>query len=90
MANEKLGVRYRTVTRKSSIGELYSTCVQWGLTFWNLNKHHCFIVLHISIWEGGSELFSGGAKPTKGPPWWLDCVAKLQLGFQMQLARKRT
>jgi len=23
------------------------TFVQWGLTFWNLNKHHCFIVLHI-------------------------------------------
>jgi len=38
-------------------------------------------VLHISIWEGGLELCFGGAKPTKGPPWWLDCVAKLQLAF---------
>jgi len=67
--------------QKLSIGELYGTFVQWGLTFWNLNKHHCFIVLHISIWKGGSELCFGGAKPTKGPPWWLDCVAKLQLVF---------
>jgi len=57
----------RTVTRKSSIGELYSTFVQWGLTFWNLNKHHCFVVLHILIWEGGLELCFRVAKSTKGP-----------------------
>ena len=70
--------------QKVSIGELYSTFVfvQWGLTFWNLNKHHCFIVLHISNWEGGLEICFGGGKPTKGPPWWLDCVAKLQLAFK--------
>jgi len=37
----------RTVTRKPSIGKGGFTFVQWGLTFWHLNKHHCFIVLHI-------------------------------------------
>ena len=67
--------------QKVSIGELYSTFVQWGLTFWNLNKHHCFIVPRISIWEGDWS-FVWRDKPTKGPPWWLDCVAKLQLAFQ--------
>jgi len=41
--------------------------VQWGLTFCNLNKHHCFIVLHISIW-GRLELCFGGAKLTKVLP----------------------
>ena len=56
----------RTVTRKFSIGELYSTFVQWGLTFWNLNKHHSFIVLHISIWAERLELCFRAAKP-KGP-----------------------
>ena len=45
----------------------YIWFVQWVLTFWNLNKHHCFIVLHISICEGGLEFCFGGAKPTKGP-----------------------
>ena len=53
--------------QKVSVGELYSTFLQWGSTFWNLNKHHCFIVLHISIWERGLELCFGGAEPTKGP-----------------------
>jgi len=53
--------------QKVSIRELYSAFVQWGLTFWNLNKHHCFIVLHISIWEGGLELCFGEAKPPKAP-----------------------
>jgi len=58
----------RTVTRKSSIGELYSTFVQWGLTwFWNLNKHHCFIVLHISTWEGDWSFVSEGLSPPKVP-----------------------
>ena len=41
--------------------------MQWGLTFWNLNKHHCFIVLHISF-AGGLELCFGGGKRTKAPP----------------------
>jgi len=31
------------------------------LTFWTLNKHHCFIVLHISIWGRGLELCFGEA-----------------------------
>ena len=52
-----------------AVGGLYrGRCiVQWGLTFCNLNKHHCFIVLHISIW-GRLELCFGGAKLTKVLP----------------------
>jgi len=57
----------RTVTRKSSIGELYSTFVQQGLTFWNFNKHHCFVVLHISIWVGQWSFVSEGLSPPKAP-----------------------
>jgi len=79
----------RTVTSKSSIGELYSTFVQWGLTFWNLNKHHCFIVLYISIWEGGLELCFGRAKPTKDPVVTGLC-GKTSAWFLMQLTRKST
>jgi len=52
----------RTVTRKSSIGGLHCTFVQWALTFWNLNKYHCFIVLHISIW-GCRSFVSEGLNP---------------------------
>jgi len=39
--------------------------VQWGLTFWNLNKQHCFIVFHISVWRG-LELCFGWAKTPRG------------------------
>jgi len=39
------------------------------LKFEQTSLHHCFVVLHTSIWEGGLELCFGGAKPTKGPPW---------------------
>ena len=83
----------RTVTRKSSISELYSTLCSGAWHFWNLDKYHCFIVivLHISIWEGGLELCLGGANPTKGPPWWwLVYAAKLRACFLMQLTRKST
>jgi len=48
----------RTVTRKSSIGGF--AFVQWGLTFWILNKYYCFIVFHISIWGGLGALFRSG------------------------------
>jgi len=41
------------------------TFVQWSLTFENLNKHHCFIILHISI--RGLDVCFRGAKPTKDP-----------------------
>jgi len=36
----------RNITRKSFIGLRLGgfTFVQWGLRFWNLNTHHCFIV----------------------------------------------
>ena len=38
--------------------------MQWGLTFWNLNKHHCFIVLHITI-RRSLELCFGEESPPK-------------------------
>jgi len=57
MANEKLGVA--TEPSPESLLQGGFRFVQWGLTFWNLNKHHCFIVLHISIW-------------VKPPPWGRD------------------
>jgi len=74
--------------QKVCIGELYSTFAQWSLTFWNLNKHHCFIVLHISNWEGGLELCFGGAKPTKGPPWY-PIDSEKYLGYAICQACKR-
>jgi len=40
--------------------------MQCGLTFRNLNKHPCFIVLYILIW-GGLELCFGGLSPPKPP-----------------------
>ena len=46
---------------------LYGTFVQWGLTFWNLNKHHCFIVLHISFGRGDWSFVSEGLSPPKAP-----------------------
>ena len=61
--------------------------MQWGLTFWNLNKHHCFIVLHIQFGRS-LELCFRGIKPKPPPPWWRDCVAKLQLAFYCNWVRK--
>ena len=55
--------------------------MQWGMTFRNLNKHHCFMVLYILIWGGGLELCFRGAKPTKASPWRLNYIGKLQLAF---------
>jgi len=76
MANEKLGVA--TEPWPESLQLRCFTFVPWSLTFWNLSKHHCFIVLDISI-EGDLELCFGGDKLTKAPR--RDCVAKLQLAF---------
>jgi len=45
------------------------------------NCNHNVNAIGIII-TGGLELCFGGDKPTKDPPWWLDCVAKLQLAFQ--------
>jgi len=46
MANEKLSMA--TEPSPESLYRLGGfTLVQWGLTFWNLNKHHCFVALHI-------------------------------------------
>ena len=60
MAIKKLGV----ATEQNCHQKLFHRFVQWGLTFWNLNKHHCFIVFHISIW-GCLELCFRGVKPIK-------------------------
>jgi len=57
MAIEKLCVA--TEPSPESLQLRGFTFVQWGLTFWNLSKHHCFIVLDFSI--GGIEaLFRRG------------------------------
>jgi len=80
-ANEKLGVP--TEPPPESLQQRGFTFVQWGFTFWNLNKHHCFIVLHISI-VGTWSFVSEGLSPPKPPPypWRWHCVAKFQLAFK--------
>ena len=80
MTNENL-VWQQNRHQKVPIGELYSTFVQWGLTFWNLNQHHCCYSASYFDLGGVLELCFGEAKPTKGPPWWLDCVANFSLLF---------
>jgi len=40
--------------------------VHWGLTFWNLNKHHWFIMFHISI-RGAWSFVLEGRSPPKPP-----------------------
>jgi len=46
------------------LGGLYICAV--GLDILKLNKHHCFIVLHIEI-RGELELVSEGLSPSKTP-----------------------
>ena len=70
--------RHQKVKVFNRLGGL--TFVQWDLTFWNLNIHHCSIVLHISI-RGWLQLCFGGVKPTKDSPWLRHCVAKLQFAL---------
>jgi len=59
MANKKLGVATEP-SPESLLGGLY--IVQWGLIFWNLNKYHCYIVLHTSIRGGWSFVSQGLSK----------------------------
>jgi len=68
MANEKLGVATESSPESLYRGALQYICAV-GLDILKFKQTSLFIVLHISIWEGGLELCFGGAKPTKGPPW---------------------
>ena len=87
MANEKLGV----ATEPSPESLLYGDFrfVQWGLTFLNLNKHHCFIVLHISIWGAAWSFVSEGLSH-QSPPVATGLCGKTSAYFLMQLTRKST
>jgi len=84
MAIEKLGVA--TEPSSGSLPKGSFALVQWGLTFWNLNKHHCFILLHITIWGAWSFVSEGLSLPK--PPWRRDCVAKLQLAYNAVDSKK--
>jgi len=82
MANEKLGVP--TEPSPESLQKRSFTFVQWSLTFWNLNEHHCFIVLHVSV-GGVWNFVSDGLNPSKPP---VGTVWHNVICFLMQSTRK--
>jgi len=67
MANENLGVA--TEPSPESLQLRGFTFVQWGLTFWNLSKHRCFVMLDISVGGGAWSLVSEGISPPKPAVW---------------------
>ena len=68
--------------QKVSVGELYNEYIcAVGLDILKFEQASLFCSAWYFNLGVGLELCFEGAKPTKGPTWWMDCVAKLQLAI---------
>jgi len=67
MTNEKLGVVTLNERSPESLQQEGFSFVQGDLIFWNLNKHHYFIMLQIIFQVGGVGTLFVGLSPPKPP-----------------------